>query len=73
MKKYCDYYFTIKHVETAERNNHTPLKKYAWFIREKNGTQILSSLDEDCEFEHLYDDPIEAEINCREAISDHYY
>lgn len=72
MKKYCDYYYTTKVVDISSRNNSAPIKRYAWFIREKNGKKILSSLDDDGVFPTMYDYRYEAESDCIEAIQDHY-
>ena len=73
MKKHKGYFYTIKCVEIAERNNQTALKKFAWFIRNANGEELESSLGRDPkDFETMWYDKAEAEYDCREAISDYY-
>lgn len=72
MKKYCDYYYTLRVEEISSRNNSTPLKRYSWTVREKSGKKIYSSLDNDGVFPELYDSKVEAESDCRESIQDHY-
>jgi len=62
MKKYCDLYYTIKKTD----------KGYVWYIREKGGEQIQSSLDNEYEDERYYEDKAFAEIDCRDCIEDHY-
>ena len=72
MKKYCDYYYTVRVEEVSSRNNSAVIKRYSWTVREKDGTKIYSSMDNDGVFPMLYDSKFEAESDCRESIQDHY-
>ena len=65
-RKYADYYYSIKHVETASRNNEAPVKYYKWFIRNKEGEVLVES-------EEQFDSKRYCELDCREAIEEHYY
>jgi hypothetical protein len=75
MKKYRDFYYTTKHMETVSRNDTAALKMYAWFIRNEKGKVLQSSLDKDLDWgdsDGLYYNKREAEIDAQEAIIDHY-
>lgn len=75
MKKHCDLYYTTRHVETSNRNNSTPVKLYAWYIRNKERQVIQSSTDEGVDWgdkEGLYYDKEDAEYDAKEAIEEYY-
>jgi hypothetical protein len=71
MKKYCDYYITTQRHLKGERNNNFPLYEYSWHIRNKEGEQLQTSLDNE-DGEQTYVSREIAEQQAKEAIQDYY-
>lgn len=71
MKKYCDYYITTKKHVAGERNNSTPMYEYSWYIRNKEGESLQSSLGNE-DGEQFYVSREVAEQQAKEAIQDYY-
>lgn len=71
MKKYCDYYITTKRELIGERNNSTPNYEYSWSIRNKDGEELQTSLDNEEGFQTFVSKEI-AEQEAKEAIQDFY-
>lgn len=71
MQKYCDLYYTTQRHVRGERNNSTPLCKYSWHIRNKEGEQLQSSFENDEGYE-LFGTREEAEQEAKQAIQDYY-
>lgn len=62
MKKYCDLYYTIKKTNEG----------YVWFIRNKDGEALESSITTNEDGDQYYESRQECETDCQDAIEDHY-
>lgn len=66
MKKYKQYYYTIKKVGSAARNNSHQITLYSWTIRNKNGEPLYSTMVEFNDKDDCIQDAID-------HIDEHFY
>lgn len=62
MKKYCDFLFTTK----KEKDG------YVWKILNDKREVLQSSLDNEDPEDRYFENKIQAELDCREAIQEYY-
>lgn len=62
VQKYCDYYFTTKKTD----------KGYIWSILNEKKEVLQKSTDNSNPDDQYHETKAEAELDCRDAIQDHY-
>jgi hypothetical protein len=71
MKKYCDFYYTIKCHKKGEISRKISTYHYSWHIRNKAGEELESSLGNEAG-DQYYESKSVAEREAKDAIEEHY-